>query len=64
MHEELTLRLHVRAKAGARRPGLSRSDNVVIVPSLQDPAKIAEKFPQGYVAVKPYLRVTPQPNLH
>jgi len=39
-------------------------DAVVIVPSLQDPAKIAEKFPQGYVAVRPYLRLTPQPNLH
>jgi alkyl hydroperoxide reductase subunit AhpC len=38
-------------------------DDVVIVPSLQDPAVIEQKFPQGYVAVKPYLRVTPQPNL-
>jgi alkyl hydroperoxide reductase subunit AhpC len=39
-------------------------EDVVIVPSLQDPEKIREKFPKGYVAVKPYLRVTPQPNLH
>jgi thioredoxin-dependent peroxiredoxin len=39
-------------------------DDVVIVPSLQDPAIIEQKFPQGYVAVKPYLRLTPQPNLH
>jgi alkyl hydroperoxide reductase subunit AhpC len=39
-------------------------EDVVIVPSLQDPAVIEQKFPQGYVAVKPYLRLTPQPNLH
>ncbi|MFZ2870067.1 peroxiredoxin [Zavarzinia sp.] len=37
-------------------------DDVIIVPSLQDPALIAEKFPRGYKALKPYLRVTPQPN--
>ena len=37
-------------------------DDVVIVPSRQDPAVIAEKFPQGSRAVKPYLRLTPQPN--
>lgn len=37
-------------------------DDVIIVPSLQDPAVIAQKFPKGYKALKPYLRVTPQPN--
>jgi alkyl hydroperoxide reductase subunit AhpC len=37
-------------------------DDVIIVPSLQDPAEIAQRFPQGYKAVKPYLRITPQPN--
>ena len=37
-------------------------DDVVIVPSLQDPAEIAERFPKGFKAVRPYLRVTPQPN--
>jgi alkyl hydroperoxide reductase subunit AhpC len=37
-------------------------DDVVILPSLQDPAVIAEKFPKGYKAVRPYLRLTPQPN--
>jgi alkyl hydroperoxide reductase subunit AhpC len=39
-------------------------EDVVIVPSLQDPEKIKEKFPKGFVAVRPYLRITPQPNLH
>jgi alkyl hydroperoxide reductase subunit AhpC len=37
-------------------------DDVVIVPSLQDPAEIAQRFPKGFKAVKPYLRLTPQPN--
>jgi len=37
-------------------------DDVVIVPSLQDPAEIAERFPKGYRTIKPYLRLTPQPN--
>jgi len=37
-------------------------DDVVIVPSLQDPKELAERFPKGYKAVRPYLRVTPQPN--
>lgn len=34
----------------------------VIVPSIQDPKELEEKFPKGYEAVKPYLRMTPQPN--
>ena len=37
-------------------------DDVVIVPSLQDPDVIKQKFPKGYKALKPYLRMTPQPN--
>ncbi|HEY1181095.1 MAG TPA: peroxiredoxin [Rhodocyclaceae bacterium] len=37
-------------------------DDVVIVPSLQDPEVIKQKFPKGYKALKPYLRMTPQPN--
>ena len=37
-------------------------DDVVIVPSLQDPAELAQRFPKGWNAVRPYLRLTPQPN--
>jgi thioredoxin-dependent peroxiredoxin len=37
-------------------------DDVVIVPALQDPKELAERFPKGFNAVRPYLRVTPQPN--
>ncbi len=37
-------------------------EDVIIVPSLQDPEVIRQKFPKGYRAVKPYLRYTPQPD--
>lgn len=37
-------------------------DDVIIVPSLKDEAVIKQKFPKGYDAVRPYLRITPQPN--
>jgi alkyl hydroperoxide reductase subunit AhpC len=37
-------------------------DDVVIVPSIQDPAELAQRFPKGFDAVRPYLRITPQPN--
>jgi alkyl hydroperoxide reductase subunit AhpC len=37
-------------------------DDVVILPSLQDPEVLKQKFPKGFEAVRPYLRITPQPN--
>ena len=37
-------------------------DDVVIVPALQDPEVLKQKFPKGFRVVKPYLRMTPQPN--
>ncbi|WP_339732482.1 peroxiredoxin [uncultured Pseudomonas sp.] len=37
-------------------------DEVVIVPSLKDEDEIKQRFPKGYRAIKPYLRLTPQPN--
>jgi thioredoxin-dependent peroxiredoxin len=36
-------------------------DDCIIVPALSD-EDAKEKFPAGWNAVKPYLRVTPQPN--
>ena len=39
-----------------------QGDDVVIVPSLQDADEIARRFPKGYHAVLPYLRMTPQPD--
>jgi thioredoxin-dependent peroxiredoxin len=38
-----------------------KGNDVIIVPSLQDPDLIRQKFPKGFKAVKPYLRITPQP---
>jgi thioredoxin-dependent peroxiredoxin len=37
-------------------------DDVIIVPALKDPAELKQKFPKGYKEIRPYLRVTPQPN--
>lgn len=37
-------------------------DDVIIPTSIVDPDVIKQKFPKGYKALKPYLRVTPQPN--
>ena len=37
-------------------------DDVVIVPSLTDPEVMKQKFPKGWKEIKPYLRITPQPN--
>ncbi|MGE8538991.1 MAG: peroxiredoxin [Acinetobacter sp.] len=38
-----------------------QGEDVVIVPSLKDEAEIAQRFPKGYKAVMPYLRLTPHP---
>lgn len=37
-------------------------EEVVIVPALQEPEELKQRFPKGFRAVKPYLRLTPQPN--
>jgi hypothetical protein len=36
-------------------------DDVIIVPSMSD-EEAKGKFPAGWKTLKPYLRVTPQPN--
>ncbi len=36
-------------------------EDVIIVPAISD-EDAKEKFPKGWNAVKPYLRITPQPN--
>ncbi len=36
--------------------------DVVILPDLKDEQELKERFPKGYKALKPYLRLTPQPN--
>ena len=40
----------------------NNGDDCVIVPAVAT-EQIAENFPKGYTEVKPYLRLTPQPNL-
>ncbi|MFQ5508556.1 MAG: peroxiredoxin [Leptospirillia bacterium] len=37
-------------------------DDCVIVPALQDQEEMKERFPKGWTELKPYLRMTPQPN--
>ncbi len=36
--------------------------DVVIVPSLTDEAELKQRFPKGFTVIRPYLRMTPQPN--
>ena len=36
-------------------------DDVIIPLTVQDPEVIKQKYPKGYTAARPYLRVTPQP---
>jgi len=36
-------------------------EDVIVVPALSD-EEAKERFPKGFKALKPYLRVTPQPN--
>ncbi len=40
-----------------------QGEDVIIAPSLKDPAVLKEKFPKGYTEIRSYLRTTPQPNL-
>ncbi len=37
-------------------------DDVIIPLTIQDEATLKQKFPKGYVAPRPYLRITPQPD--
>lgn len=44
-------------------PGNWRDGDDVIIPlTIQDENVIKQKFPKGYKAPRPYLRITPQPN--
>lgn len=48
---------HAAATPANWKPG----DDVVIVPSLKDEDEIKRRFPKGYKALRPYLRLTPDP---
>ena len=44
-------------------PGNWRDGDDVIIPlTVQDEEVIKQKYPKGYTAPRPYLRLTPQPN--
>lgn len=54
--------LQLAAKHGVVTPAdWKNGENVIIAPSLSDEEAKA-KFPKGWKPVKPYLRVTPQPD--
>ncbi len=37
-------------------------EDVVIAPAIQDPEELKTRFPKGFKVIRPYLRMTPQPN--
>lgn len=37
-------------------------EDCVISPAIKDPDELKQKFPKGFTEVKPYLRMTPQPD--
>ena len=39
-----------------------QGDDCVILPAITDKAELERKFPKGYEELRPYLRMTPQPN--
>jgi len=39
-----------------------QGEEVVILPAIPD-EQVPQKFPKGHRRLKPYLRMTPQPNL-
>jgi alkyl hydroperoxide reductase subunit AhpC len=55
--------LQLTDKYTVATPGNWKDGDDVIIPlTVQDPDVIAQKYPKGYSAARPYLRVTPQPN--
>ncbi|HEY9194795.1 MAG TPA: peroxiredoxin [Mucilaginibacter sp.] len=54
--------LQLTANYGVATPAdWKDGEDVVVVPAIKT-EDIPAKFPKGYKAVKPYLRITPQPN--
>ncbi len=55
--------LQLSERYSVATPGNWRDGDDVIIPlSVQDPELIAQNYPGGYTAARPYLRLTPQPN--
>ena len=54
--------LQLTANYGVATPAdWKDGEDVVVVPAIKT-EDIPAKFPKGYKAIKPYLRITPQPN--
>jgi alkyl hydroperoxide reductase subunit AhpC len=55
--------LQLTDKYAVATPGNWRDGDDVIIPlTVQDPEVIKQKYPKGFTAERPYLRMTPQPN--
>jgi alkyl hydroperoxide reductase subunit AhpC len=55
--------LQLTDKYSVATPGNWKDGDDVIIPlTVQDPELIKQKYPKGYKAERPYLRMTPQPN--
>jgi alkyl hydroperoxide reductase subunit AhpC len=55
--------LQLTDKHSVATPGNWKDGDDVIIPlTVQDPEVIKQKYPKGFKAERPYLRMTPQPN--
>jgi alkyl hydroperoxide reductase subunit AhpC len=55
--------LQLTDKHSVATPGNWKDGDDVIIPlTVQDPEVIKQKYPKGFRAERPYLRMTPQPN--
>ncbi len=55
--------LQLTDKYSVATPGNWKNGDDVIIPlTVQDPEVIKQKYPKGFTAPRPYLRMTPQPN--
>jgi alkyl hydroperoxide reductase subunit AhpC len=55
--------LQLTAKYSVATPANWQQGQDVIITTAVKDEDIAAKFPKGYTRVKPYLRITPQPNI-
>ena len=56
-----TAAAHRRSYKVATPANWKDGEDVIIVPAVSD-EDAKEQFPKGWTTVKPYLRITPQPN--
>jgi alkyl hydroperoxide reductase subunit AhpC len=54
--------LQLTAKYSVATPANWKDGEKVVISTAVKDEEIAEKFPKGHERIKPYLRMTPQPN--